>query len=137
MVARHGKGTIVGAHFGCAAEEMDYVADVMRKHPHYIVDVAARLQDIGRYDPSRVVEFFTEFQDRILFATDAFFDNASSQPEHVIFLWGKYREYFETKNKGMENPSRLLKGPINAVGLSSDILAKIYHLNAKRYLVVQ
>ena len=66
MVARHGKGTIVGAHFGCAAEEMDYVADVMRKHPHYIVDVAARLQDIGRYDPSRVVEFFTEFQDRIL-----------------------------------------------------------------------
>ena len=64
-------------------------------------------------------------------------DNPSSQPEHAIFLWGKYREYFETKNKGMENPSRLLKWPINAVGLSSDILAKIYHLNAKRYLVVQ
>lgn len=135
VIARHKKGIIIGAHFGSAAEEMDYVADVMRRHPHYVIDVAARLQDIGRYDPARVVEFFTEFQDRILFATDAFFDDPGREPEYAAFLWNKYREYFETEHRDMENPSRLLKWRIHAVGLNSDILAKIYHLNARRYLV--
>lgn len=137
VIERHRKGTIVGAHFGCAAEEIGYVADVMRCNPHYIVDIAARLQDIGRNDPSYILSVFTEFQDRILMATDVAFGEpftpeSSAQARH---LWNTYREYFEKANTEIENPSGLLKWKLSSVGMSSDILDKIYRLNAKRYLM--
>ena len=70
VIRRHPQTTFLGVHFGCAAEEIEYVADVMREHPNYIVDVAARLGEIGRHDAGTVRAVFLEFQDRILFGSD-------------------------------------------------------------------
>ena len=35
-----------------------------------LVDIAARVPEIGRHDPAKVRAFFIKHQDRILFATD-------------------------------------------------------------------
>ncbi|NMB45737.1 MAG: amidohydrolase family protein [Firmicutes bacterium] len=137
VIARHRKGTIVGAHFGCAVEEIDYTADLMRQHPHYVIDIAARLADIGEHDPSYITDIFTEFQDRILFATDLAFKYPipAERARHAQSTWHKYRAYFETTGEEMASPSRPPNGKMNGVGLSSDILEKLYHRNARQYFV--
>ena len=51
VVARHPETTFVCVHFGNNAEDLDWVDAQLDRHPNMMVDIAARVPEIGRHDP--------------------------------------------------------------------------------------
>ena len=70
VMARHPRTTFVCVHFGNNAEELEWVDRSLSRYPNMMVDLAARIPEIGRHDPEKVRRLFIKHQDRILFATD-------------------------------------------------------------------
>lgn len=145
VIRRHPNTTIMGVHFGCAAEEIEYVCDVMRDYPNYIVDVAARLGEIGRHEASLVRELFIEFQDRILFGTDlgvrqtimlgAPQDFSPTEQDVQAFYEAHWR-FFETAETGIDHPTPIQgRWTVDAIDLPDYVLPKFYHQNTERYLL--
>ncbi len=146
VIERHPETTFLGVHWGCAAEEVGYVADVMRENPNYIVDVSARLGEIGRHEAEFVREIFLEFQDRILFGTDLGvrdslmlgapqgFDPTHEQAEE---FYDAHWRYFETDREGIAHPTPIQGDwTVDAIDLPRAVLEKFYVENAQRYLGV-
>ncbi|MGE5550412.1 MAG: amidohydrolase family protein [Bacteroidota bacterium] len=144
VVRRHTKTRFIGAHFGCAAEEIGYVADVMRDNPNYHVDLAARIGELGRHEPEQVRDVFLEFQDRILFGTDLGVrkDIMLGSPQDfdpsdrdIDAFYEAHWRYFETEERGIPHPTPIQGNwTVDAIGLGPEVLAKIYRDNAKRLL---
>lgn len=133
VVERHRNGKIVGAHFGCAAEELGYVADVMRRNPHYYVDTGARLPQIGRTDAASVRRIFIEHQDRIMFATDLMIGDKLNQwdIDYAKRMYQAYLRYFSSDEKAQDHGSSYAKWTIDGLGLPPDVVEKIVYSNAK------
>ncbi len=137
VIERHRDAPIIGAHFGCAAEEVGYVADVMRRNPHYLVDTSARVSEIGRHEAAYVRDIFIEFQDRILYGSDLVLSAGwfPSDDEADAFYerdWG----FFEFDAESMEYPYAVAKPwKIHPVGLPQDVLEKLYRQNAAIHLL--
>jgi len=70
VLAKHPKTTFIGAHFGSLTFELQQLAETLDRHPNFNVECAARLRILGRLNPQAVRDFFTKYQDRILFGTD-------------------------------------------------------------------
>jgi predicted TIM-barrel fold metal-dependent hydrolase len=62
--------TVIGAHFGSMADDLDGLSRCLDSFPNFNVDVADRLGDIERLPVERVRRFFLAYPDRILFGTD-------------------------------------------------------------------
>ncbi|MFP8958051.1 amidohydrolase family protein [Natrialbaceae archaeon A-CW3] len=144
VIQRHPDTTFLGVHFGCASEEVGYVADVMRENPNYIVDVSARIPWIGAHRADLVRDVFLEFQDRILFGTDfAAWETMmlgvpqgfDPTPEDIETFYDAHWEYFETANTDITNPTPwICDWQIDGIDLPRDVLEKLYVTNAERYL---
>lgn len=146
VVERHHDTTILGVHWGCAAEEVGYVADVMRDNPNYIVDVSARVPEIGRHRADMVHDVFVEFQDRICFGTDlgvwdplmlgAPQDFEPTHEDAEAFYEAHWR-YFETDEAGIDHPTPVQGDwTVDAIDLPREVLRKFYVENARRHLGV-
>jgi len=146
VVARHPGTTFVCVHFGNNAEELEWVDQELAQHPNMMVDLAARIPEIGRHDPQRVHDFFVKYQDRILFATD--FQSlerlmilGSSGPEAPpseadaeVFFRKEYR-WLETWDKNWPHMTPIQgKWNISSIGLPASVLRKIYFDNARLLL---
>jgi predicted TIM-barrel fold metal-dependent hydrolase len=146
-VARHPRTTFVSVHFGNAAEEPDRVARALRKYPNLYIDTAARVPEMGRHSPEKMRAFFEEFQDRILFGSDLgvgpepsplFLGSSGSEPPtpaEVERFFTATRRYFETRDRQFPHPTPIQGSwKIDGIGLSREILTKVYGENAKRVL---
>ena len=128
VVESHPDTSFIGAHVGCAAEDLDWVSAMLDACPNYAVDVAARLGEIGR-QPYTAREFFIRHQDRIVFGTDG-------DPDP-----GEYRRWYrflETRDEsfdygGDEVPAQG-RWQIHGIGLPDEVLRKVYSDNARRIL---
>lgn len=146
VIDRHPETTVLGVHWGCAAEEVGYVADVMRDNPNYIVDVAARVPEIGRHRPDLVHDVFVEFQDRILFGTDMIVrdklvlgapDGEDHDYDEVEAFYDAHWRYFETAEEEIAHPTPIQGDwTVDAIDLPREVLRKFYVDNARRYLGV-
>jgi predicted TIM-barrel fold metal-dependent hydrolase len=144
-VARHPKTTFIGAHFGNNPEDPVRVFEMMEDHPNFYADTAARVPEIGRFDPVRMKELMTRYQDRVLFGTDLGLSNkylglGSGPPykptEKQIrrFFTATFR-YFETADRQFDHPTPIQgRWKIDGIDLGCEVLEKIYHLNAERLL---
>lgn len=140
VVARHPGTTFVGAHFGCAAEEPDYVADMLRDHPRYHVDTAARIGELGRRRSTR--EALLGSGNRVLFGTDlgirerimlgapqAFEPTEADVDRFYEAHW----RWFETTERGIDHPTPIQgRWTVDGVGLPVEALGAIYGGNASR-----
>jgi predicted TIM-barrel fold metal-dependent hydrolase len=143
-VARHPQTTIVGAHFGNDPEEPLRVGRLMREHPNLWIDTAARLPEIGRRPPEEVRSVFAEFPDRIVFGTDLQVapegivlgaGPEDTTPADIETFWRSTWRYFETNETGLPSPTPIQgRWTITGIGLSPDVLEKLYHGNAERLL---
>ncbi len=146
VIGRHPNTTFVCVHFGNNAEELEWVDQQLALHPNMMVDLAARIPEIGRHDPGKVHDFFVKHQDRILFATD--FQSldwrmilGSSGPEPPpseadaeVFFRKEYR-WLETWDKNWPHMTPIQGNwSISSIGLSVPVLRKIYFDNARRLL---
>ena len=70
VIARHPKTQFIVLHAGNFAENLAHVSESMDRHPNMLVDIAARIGELGR-QPRTARKFFDKYQDSILFGTDA------------------------------------------------------------------
>jgi len=122
MIRRNPQTTFVVAHLGWHANDLPRLAKMMDEMPNILVEVGAVLYDIGR-QPRAARAFFEKYQDRILFGKDSF------QPNEYPYFW----RVFETDDDYFDyyrdyHASWKLYG----LGLSDDVLKKIYFANALR-----
>ena len=120
LFRRHPNTTFIAAHFGWHANDLQRAARLLDEFPNVYLEVGAILYDLGR-QPRAAREFFTRYQDRILFGKDSF------QPAEYPYFWRVFEtgdEYFDYyrdyhafwKLYGMELPDPVLR--------------KLYHENA-------
>ena len=128
LVERHPATTFIGAHVGCCAEDLGWVAALLERCPNFYVDIAARLGEIGR-QPYTARRFFLRFPERILFGADF--------PADVEMYRLHYRvlesddEYFAY---GLKDPPTQGRWRIYGLYLPDDVLEKVYAGNARRLL---
>jgi len=121
--------TFILAHTGNCAEDLGFVSDLLCRHPNANVDIAARIQEMGR-QPYTAREFLIKHQDRVLFGTDTLLsaDDARNPFENNR----NYYEFLETYNEFFPANAHEQQGRWNiyGVGLPLDVLQKIYWDNA-------
>ncbi len=140
VIARHPKTQFIVLHVGNFAENLDNVSENMRKYPNMTVDIAARIGELGR-QPRRARQFFEEFQDRILFGTDAV-PNGYETPQQIFGdrLYEIYYRFLETYDEYFDYAPAPVppqgRWRIYGIGLPDEILRKVYSANAARLLNV-
>ena len=126
MFAQHPNTTFISLHVGNWPEDLDYVSDMLNQHPNVVVEIGARVAELGR-QPRRARRFFLDYQDRILFGTDF---SVSEEMYRNHFRWletaDEYFDYWAAPEQG--------RWKIYGIDLPDDVLQKVYHHNAERIL---
>ena len=126
VFARHPNTTFIALHVATWPENLDYVSDLLDRCPNVLVEFGAREAELGR-QPRRARQFFLQYQDRILFGTDA---SVSEEMYRNYFRWlesaDDYFDYWGAPEQG--------RWKIYGMDLPDEVLAKVYHKNAERIL---
>lgn len=153
VIKKHPKTTFMLLHFANNPEDIDEVERLLEAHPNVIVDVAARLAEIGRHDPKKVKRLFKKFKNRILFATDLqvgvqeyrnniylriTLGSVSKKPpglEDIQLFYAQHAKFFEEKNTLLEHPIPIQgRWKIQSIDLSPETLRKIYTENSEKFI---
>lgn len=146
VIARHQATMFVCVHFANNSEDLDWVERSLDRYPNMMVDLAARIPEVGRHDPAKVRRLFTKHQDRILFGTDFMVYNklilgsgGSGEPptdEDAVSFFKKHWRWMETTDRQFEHMTPIQGDwKIDAIGLPANVLRKIYFDNAHQLLV--
>ncbi len=126
VFARHPGTSFIWLHVGNWPENLDYIGGVLDRRPNVVVEFGARQADLGR-SPRRTRKFFIDYQDRVLFGTDATLTEATYRS---YFRWleteDEYFDYYGSPGQG--------RWKIYGLGLPDSVLTKIYRRNAERVL---
>jgi hypothetical protein len=123
----------VGCHLASIEWSTEELGAYLDRHPNAAVDLSARIDDIQFLDQSKVRDFFLNYQNRLLYATDFGVDEDSNKEATVKRLHDTWRadwRYFATDSlvtiKGTDKRIPGLKLP-------KTVLEKIYYKNAKKW----
>jgi predicted TIM-barrel fold metal-dependent hydrolase len=129
LVQRHRATTFIGAHVGCYSENLGWVAQMLDDCPNYVVDISARISELGR-QPYSARRFFVDYADRILFGIDA---------GAALDVYRLYYRFLETDDEYFNYGTSVVPGQgrwyIYGLNLPDDVLQKVYHNNAERIFV--
>ncbi len=129
VVARHPGTTFIGAHVGCAPEDLARVDRMLAACPNWNVDLAARIAELGR-QPYTARDLILRWPDRVLFGTDVPPDPAA---------WAVYARFLETRDESFPfdpdgGPGSQGRWQIHGLGLPDDVLHAVYAGNARRLI---
>lgn len=128
MISRNPDTTFIGAHVGCYAENLAWVGKLLDKCPNFYIDISNRIGELGR-QPYTSRKFFMRYSDRILFGLDSGVDSAKYQTAFRFLETDD--EYFNPSNDHQVEYGRW---SIYGIGLSDEILKKVYSENARQIL---
>jgi predicted TIM-barrel fold metal-dependent hydrolase len=145
VIERHPGTTFICVHLANSPEDLEVVDRLLRRHSNVMLDISARVPEIGRHDPKRVREFFITHQDRILFGTDLGLSRqglmlgstGSDTPtlEDVKPFFDAHYEFLETDTVDLRHPTPVQGDwSIDGIGLPTEVLQKVYRDNALRVL---
>jgi uncharacterized protein len=122
MFARNPKTRYINAHFGWMGNDFARAAKHLDTLPNVVLEVAAVLYEFGR-QPHAAREFFTKYQDRILFGKDTY--EASEYPYYwrVFETNDEYFDYYRHYHAFWK---------LYGMGLTDTVLKKLYFQNALR-----
>jgi len=129
VVAAHPGTTFIGAHVGCAAEELGWVGHMLATYPNFHIDIAARIAELGR-QPRAARALIQRFLDRVLFGTDAFPPDRAIYAVHFRFLESA-DEHFAYSSDEIPPQGRWA---ISGLDLPNDVLRAVYAENAARLI---
>lgn len=146
ILKKHPKTKFIGAHMGSLTFDLKQLGETFDKYPNFCVDCSARTRILGRLNPMAVRDFFTKYQDRILFGTDSTaLYNVDPKDEKAVAAWkdkasrfySRHLEYFETNRLDIVEPYGWGKDwlRISGVKLPPAVLEKFYHANAERLIL--
>jgi len=110
-----------------------------------MIDLAARVPEIGRHDPEKVRKFFVKHQDRIVFGTDfqvydrltlgSGGDGAPPTDDDAGAFFSKHWRYLETNDRDWAHMTPIQGDwTISSIGLPPEVLRKVYFDSARRLL---
>src|SRR5262249_42857196 len=145
VLKKHPKTTFIGAHVGSETLDLQKLAETLDLYPNFNVDTSARLRLLGRINPMAVRDFFTKYQDRVLFGTDSSMladvrpsnqDEVEHWKDRAARFYSRHLEYFETGKVGLMEPYGYGREwlRITGVKLPPAVLEKFYHANAERLI---
>ena len=124
-VAKHPNTTFIGCHFINFCHDYAHLSEIMDRHPNLVIDNSARHLE-SCVTPRATKKFYERYQDRILFGTD-------NDPDPAMYhlQW----RILETEDEHFyAEDGYSYHWPLQGIGLSDDILKKVYHDNAARLL---
>lgn len=140
VIERHPKTTFVCLHMGNHVEDLADVGAALDRYPNMNISTGARLGGLGR-QPRAARAFFEEYQDRILFGTDAIpLPEGANYPQQTLEpgMFQRYFRFFETADEHFDYSTAATppqgRWKISGIDLPDAILEKLYRANALRVL---
>ena len=120
MFAKHPKTRFIGAHFAWYGNDLRRAAKLLDTLPNVTLEVAAVLYEFGR-QPYAAAQFFTKYQDRVMFGKDTY--EASEYPYYwrVFETHDEYFDYYRPYHAFWK---------LYGMGLPDEVLKKLYYKNA-------
>jgi predicted TIM-barrel fold metal-dependent hydrolase len=145
VIERHPNTTFIAVHLANSPEDLEAVAAVLDRYPNVVVDISARVPEIGRHAPARSRAFFIKYQDRILFGTDLGLGKSGIMlgstgaevptMKDVSPFYEAHFNFLETHTRDLPHPTPVQGDwSIDGIGLPAPALRKIYRDNALRIL---
>jgi hypothetical protein len=146
VIARHPQTTFVCVHFGNNAEELAWVDQSLATYPNMMLDLAARIPELGRHAPEAVRRLFLKYQDRIFFGTDfqslegrMILGSSGSEPPPTVadaeVFYAKEWRWLETGDQNWEHMTPIQGDwTISSIHLPAAVLRKVYFDNARKLL---
>jgi predicted TIM-barrel fold metal-dependent hydrolase len=120
MFARNPKTRFIAAHFGWHGNDLARAARMLDAMPNVYFEVGAVLYEFGR-QPRASREFFTKYQDRVLFGKDAYQPSEYPYYFRVFETSDEYFDYYRDYHASWK---------LYGMGLSDQLLKKLYFQNA-------
>jgi predicted TIM-barrel fold metal-dependent hydrolase len=138
------KVQFVSVHVGGYSENINEVGKWLDEIPNLSVDTAARIGELGKHPAPEGHDFFTRYQDRIMFGTDMAYwpgcDVQGAGPckdftlEDDRKFYDIHWRYFQTNDKQFDHPTPIQGNwKIDGIGLQPEVLSKIYWDNSYRF----
>jgi len=117
---KHPHTIFIAAHFGWLANNLRALDSLLTELPNVYVEFGAVIAEIGR-QPVTAKKFFEKYQDRILFGKDSWVPSEYATYFRVLETTDEYFPYHKKYHAFWR---------MYGLGLSDDILKKIYYKNA-------
>jgi predicted TIM-barrel fold metal-dependent hydrolase len=121
---KHPKTTFINAHMGWMANNLDKASEHLDTYPNVNFGIGAVIAEFGR-QPRRARQFFEKYQDRILFAKDAYNKEEFYTYFRVLETEDEYFPYYKKYHAFWR---------MYGLGLSDEVLKKVYYKNACRII---
>ena len=117
---KHPNTTFINAHLGWMGNDLDRLGEHLDLYPNVVTEIGAVLAEIGR-QPIRAKQFFTTYQDRILFGKDSYNVSEYYTYFRVLETNDEYFEYYRKRHAHWR---------VYGLALSDSVLKKLYYKNA-------
>ena len=124
LFRKHPKTLFIAAHFGWFPNDLQKLGQLMDELPNIVVEFGAVIAELGR-QPRAAKQFFTKYQDRILFGKDSWVPEEYATYFRVLETEDEYFPYHKKYHAFWA---------MYGMGLPDDILKKIYYKNALRII---
>jgi predicted TIM-barrel fold metal-dependent hydrolase len=124
LFKRHPNTTFIAAHFGWYANNLAKLSELLDEMPNVVVEFGAVIAELGR-QPRTAKQFFTKYQDRILFGKDSWVPDEYATYFRVLETEDEYFPYHKKYHAFWA---------MYGMGLPDEILKKVYYKNALRII---
>lgn len=124
MFKKHPNTTFIAAHFGWYPNDLAKLSQLMEEIPNMTVEFGAVIAELGR-QPRAAKQFFEKYQDRILFGKDSWVPEEYATYFRVLETEDEYFPYHKKYHAFWR---------MYGLGLSDNILKKVYYKNALRII---
>jgi uncharacterized protein len=124
IIAKHTKTKFISAHMGWYPNNLSKLDSLLNAMPNMYVEIGAVISELGR-QPRTSNKFFTKWQDRILFGKDSWVPKEYETYFRVLETEDEYFQYHKKYHAFW---------PMYGMGLSDDVLKKVYYKNALKII---
>ncbi len=124
MFRKHPGTTFIAAHFGWYPNDLAKLGALLDELPNVVVEFGAVIAELGR-QPKMAKQFFTKYQDRILFGKDSWVPEEYATYFRVLETEDEYFPYHKKYHAFWA---------MYGMGLPDSILKKVYYKNALRII---
>ncbi|RYG23705.1 MAG: amidohydrolase, partial [Chitinophagaceae bacterium] len=124
LFKKHAGTTFIAAHFGWYPNDLAKLGSLLDDMPNVVVEFGAVIAELGR-QPRAAKQFFTKYQDRILFGKDSWVPEEYATYFRVLETDDEYFPYHKKYHAFWA---------MYGMGLDDDILKKVYYKNALRII---
>jgi predicted TIM-barrel fold metal-dependent hydrolase len=125
---RHRKTTLVACHFANLDYDLAHLGEVFDRNANLYADISARYAETAPI-PRFASQFYAKYSDRLVYGTDMGFDKEMYRVTFRI-LESRDEHFYETEQFGYH-------WPLYGLGLSDEVLQRVYHENAAKLLATR